>query len=753
MADQYIRDNAQQQGVDLGAVLAVQAMQQEIDLHRQHDKSRSYLGQAINFIWRQDENRLNDLEQLKDKTETALQSGTVGDTKKLVQDVQEKITRDQKAIGLQDEIGHYGSTLLKVGALFYGGKVGWGATGALYALDQANPNDSFGTQLIDGSLGAVKGVATKGIIGSIGSQPWNFGAKGAVMGIANRIVDEGLTRQTYLDSSTGEFSFSAAGKKMLNDSFNLHAIATDVLVFGAAAGIGEVATTIAPKIAESPLVNTVMTSSTFGVASGSINEYERQRQSGQQIDWSKVAMRGGLEGAVYALAAVPGGLQAEAAMNERMKEMNERARQLNERMQLLKTLRESGDLSAERAVSIDGRTVRVAPNAEQAINQLGGDGGANVFGRDANGDYIRVSGSVDSTAESGITVNGSRVKLADGKVYVHPSDEIVFHSGEGQAQKVILSFNGSEATAEPVQQYLKVATVKAEILKEPLQWRTGKGEPMEGAVGDYKVTNADGSFQTVKPNIFGQTYIEVPGKLGEFTKVPTNAQVLDKPIVIQTREGQGTGNPGDYLVTGPDGDQYVVTREKFEKLYRPMPVVEKPVTPLTVEEMGRLYDRLKAEGREYTFEKRMYEASIRPAQAGEKLITIQGDESTAEPGMMRVTRPMLDGRVDEYFIFPDKLLSRWVPAGGQQPGEAGIYTPKPGGITKMVELDGPATIKPSWSKTPFTGSLGDFLATYGAGDFNIVHVPALADTYVGVDPASLAKSEAAVRSVQARAQK
>lgn len=57
----------------------------------------------------------------------------------------------------------------------------------------------------------------------------------------------------------------------------------------------------------------------------------------------------------------------------------------------------------------------------------------------------------------------------------------------------------------------------------------------------------------------------------------------------------------------------------------------------------------------------------------------------------------------------------------------------------MVELDHPVRIGVGWAPDGVTGAAGDFLAKYGPGDYNIVHAPALIETYAGNDPASIAK--------------
>lgn len=118
-------------------------------------------------------------------------------------------------------------------------------------------------------------------------------------------------------------------------------------------------------------------------------------------------------------------------------------------------------------------------------------------------------------------------------------------------------------------QYKKQGTVQAEQLKADMSWTTSKGEVMQAAAGDWKITGADGSTWSVKPDIFASTYSPVSGKTGVFAKTAiTNAQQLTRPITVQTLEGQGSGQVGDYLVKGPQGELYVVPKAKFESMYK-----------------------------------------------------------------------------------------------------------------------------------------------------------------------------------------
>ncbi|MBX3137205.1 zeta toxin family protein [Candidatus Obscuribacterales bacterium] len=126
------------------------------------------------------------------------------------------------------------------------------------------------------------------------------------------------------------------------------------------------------------------------------------------------------------------------------------------------------------------------------------------------------------------------------------------------------------ADASPSFEFQKKASVRAEVASEPFEWKDWQGNPKTAKAGDWKVTQPDGTISSVEPSIFAKTYSEVPGKPGEYAKTAiTNAQQLRNPTVINTKEGIGVGNRGDWLVTGPEGEQYIIEAKKFDELYRP----------------------------------------------------------------------------------------------------------------------------------------------------------------------------------------
>lgn len=120
-------------------------------------------------------------------------------------------------------------------------------------------------------------------------------------------------------------------------------------------------------------------------------------------------------------------------------------------------------------------------------------------------------------------------------------------------------------------EYRKLGTVKAEKLTETTTWKSGNGDTMTGEAGDWLLNDGKGSTWTVKPDIFAKTYGEVAGSPGEYQKTALGvARRLTFPTSIQTLEGTGTGNAGDYMMRGPAGEYYIVDQAKFNTIYAPL---------------------------------------------------------------------------------------------------------------------------------------------------------------------------------------
>jgi hypothetical protein len=414
---------------------ALKRLDAEIKDHKKQEKEQSYLSFAFDFLYTKDEKSLKALEAMKVKAEEALKKGDVAAVEGMTKNVNKQIDEDQRARGWQKDINFYGSTGVKVGAVMFGGPIGWAATGALYMADEARPADSAKEQVIDAGLGLAKGLAFKGLVGGVVGSNLNLGLKGAAMSLGGRSIETLGTSRNYYDEA-GNFSPVAGLSRAAEQTFTPTNLAMDAAAMGLGYGIGRgVSKAFGPVLERSAFWTRIASSGIYGASSGAITEVSMARAAGEAVSLRRVGTRAAASGLLFSLASVPGALQADIT------------------------------------------------------------------------DY---------------------------------------------------------------REYRKLGTVSAEKLNQPIEWKTGNGDSMRGEAGDWMVSDGSGSKWTVKPDIFAQTYGEVPGSAGQYQKTALGvARRLTFPTTIETLEGKGSGKAGDYMMRGPAGESYIVSKGKFESIYVP----------------------------------------------------------------------------------------------------------------------------------------------------------------------------------------
>src|SRR5262250_1568529 len=185
---------------------SLDSLKLQIEAHQAHDQSQSCLGWAIGHLYRKDERSLESLQSLYQQGLDKQKAGDTAGLAEVQKQAAQVIKADRENVSWQDEITHYGGGLLKNASLFLGGKIGLAGTFLLFAADQVNPHDNFKTIAFDGLLGATKGALLKAGMQFGAERPISIVGKGMLLGLSSRVIDVGLTRQTYLDSRTGEYS-------------------------------------------------------------------------------------------------------------------------------------------------------------------------------------------------------------------------------------------------------------------------------------------------------------------------------------------------------------------------------------------------------------------------------------------------------------------------------------------------------------------------------------------------------------------
>ncbi len=256
---------------------------------------------------------------------------------------------DDSSSSFRNELAGYLAQFAKTVPLFLpsisrrAAAVGYGAAAVLAGLDEAKQGDALSDQLNDFALGAGKGALTKGSFDLLGrvnfsgvnglveaglapkflsGKPLEISAKAMSFGISSRLIDGGLTRQSYLDENR-EFSLSRGLYNTASGAVNLPALATDIAVFSGSALIMKSANVLTRGLLErSTVMQTISTGASFGFLSGSSAEAQRQYQSGH-YDLGEIVYRGTLEGLSSGLAAAPGGIIASRHISRQAQAQNE----------------------------------------------------------------------------------------------------------------------------------------------------------------------------------------------------------------------------------------------------------------------------------------------------------------------------------------------------------------------------------------------------------------------------------------------
>ena len=340
------------------------ALDQQIAAHHTADQNRSWVGYVASQFWRGDRNSLDGLEQLSQQAHEAQKRGDTAQVNAVNQQAYERIDADKKAIGTQDDIGNYTASGLKMATLFLGagrfavsgagligmegaGTAGWlGLAGSvgISAADKAHIGDTGSDLATHLALGASQGLVTKALFNGVmtagmrdplatatfGEAVTGLGttgvradslasitsraladptAKGVLLSTTGRGVDLAYNDSTYRDSQ-GNYSASAAAANLLGGTFDPKAMAIDAAMFGTVNSFTRVVT---GGQAVRPLYHTMLTSGTLGLAGGGYGAISEEGHSGQALDWGEIGRRSLIQGGVFTLSGIPGGVASDAA--------------------------------------------------------------------------------------------------------------------------------------------------------------------------------------------------------------------------------------------------------------------------------------------------------------------------------------------------------------------------------------------------------------------------------------------------------
>lgn len=369
------------------------------------------------------------------------------------------------------EITHYTTAGLKTAALFLGGRVGIASTVGLYAADQINPNDSAGTMLVDGSLGALKGAAMKGTFALVGGSRFDPAVKALALGVGSRLSDTVLDRAHYYDAA-GKFDMVGGLQNAAARTFDQKSIGTDVVTFGLSYGLFKGVNGFTNNaIGNSRLLSNTFLGGSYGLISGANQEVSRQGQLGE-FDVSKIAMRGLAMGAVDAFAAIPGGIQASrTAFNEAPARRTEAQTKVNE-----------GPIKVNESAPVREGPPKLNLSTEQLSTVR--------TAAQQNGLWMMETGKVE------LAPDGTPKVMPQGSTTFSAAAENVSRLATQVNHAVTMKWNGVEFRIEPGMDALKIETA----------WKTAENAPERLEM--YRRLNAEREQQIAQAERRAETEIE-----------------------------------------------------------------------------------------------------------------------------------------------------------------------------------------------------------------------------------------------------
>ena len=101
---------------------------------------------------------------------------------------------------------------------------------------------------------------------------------------------------------------------------------------------------------------------------------------------------------------------------------------------------------------------------------------------------------------------------------------------------------------------------------EPWSWSTSDGTVMQGKAGDWEVTDDEGATRSIAPSIFEKTHAPVDGdrwrRVGEI-----RGRQARPGEVVHSLEGDQRARPGQWVLRGVEGEEWLVSAEHLESSY------------------------------------------------------------------------------------------------------------------------------------------------------------------------------------------
>jgi hypothetical protein len=130
-----------------------------------------------------------------------------------------------------------------------------------------------------------------------------------------------------------------------------------------------------------------------------------------------------------------------------------------------------------------------------------------------------------------------------------------------------LGYRSYRPADRPWSKVTRRGEVTATVLTSDWRWQAKTGDWLQARAGDYQVRNDEGEAWSVEPEIFNRTYEHVGyDRWRRIGRVWAQRAVPDELVI--TLEGPVTAKPGDWVIKGTAGEQWITSAEHFAKSYR-----------------------------------------------------------------------------------------------------------------------------------------------------------------------------------------
>ncbi len=325
------------------------ALAREILNREKAAENKSLLDKTVEVFYNVEKGSLENMKAVGLKAYEASKSGDTAAIQAMTPTIRETIDKDRKAVQHQEEVNFYAGSFAKAVPLFAGSKskLLLAASVGVNAAEQVKVGDDLASGSVHALMGGTKGFAMKKTFDYLGPRQFfsetgvgtgtaalrpgleyaNVATKGIALGGLSRLYETGLTASNYVDAQ-GKVTTSSITDGLLkttSTTLNPGAMAMDAALFmGAHGAFKQVAGAAARATESSPLLGSVANSrlgvfsregqvltnagmgATFGLATGSSQEFIRQQSSGENFDLSKIARRGVLQALTDGAAGATG---------------------------------------------------------------------------------------------------------------------------------------------------------------------------------------------------------------------------------------------------------------------------------------------------------------------------------------------------------------------------------------------------------------------------------------------------------------